>query len=159
MYRRILVPLDGSEEAEKVLPLVQKGLSPGGEVVLLHVLPVLQAVKVGQQVLPGAQREESERFKALGYLQGIAKRLGESFGELRCEVIVSKSVPEAIADFAARQEVDLISMYTHDRRGMARLIRGSIAEKVRQRAPTEVQVFRPQELPETAPAEAPAEDD
>ena len=45
-----------------------------------------------------------------------------------------------------REGVDLIGMYTHDRKGLAKLIRGSIAEKVQRRAPIKVQVFRPREL-------------
>ena len=37
-------------------------------------------------------------------------------------------------------------MYTHDRKGLAKLIKGSIAEKVKERATTEVRVVRPREL-------------
>jgi nucleotide-binding universal stress UspA family protein len=60
--------------------------------------------------------------------------------------MVWKSVPEGIASFADREGVEVIVMYTHDRKGLAKLIKGSIAEKVQRRAPIEVKVFRPQEL-------------
>ena len=56
------------------------------------------------------------------------------------------SVAQGIADFAAREEVDLIAMYTHDRKGLAKLIRGSIAEKVQERGLVAVRVFKPKEL-------------
>ena len=56
------------------------------------------------------------------------------------------SVAQGIADFAAREEVDLIAMSTHDRKGLAKLIRGSIAEKVQERSPVDVRVFKPKEL-------------
>jgi nucleotide-binding universal stress UspA family protein len=42
--------------------------------------------------------------------------------------------------------VDLIAMYTHDRKGIARLIKGSIASDVSKIAPIEVKVFKPREL-------------
>ena len=64
----------------------------------------------------------------------------------RCGVVEADSVAQGIADFAAREEVDLIAMYTHDRKGLAKLIRGSITEKVQKRAPVDVWVFKPKEL-------------
>lgn len=45
-----------------------------------------------------------------------------------------------------REGVDLIGMYTHDRKGLVNLIRGSMADKVHRRPAIEVQVFRPREL-------------
>jgi hypothetical protein len=50
-------------------------------------------------------------------------------------------------------------MYTHDRKGLAKLIKGSIAEKVQRRAPIEVKVFRPQELDEPMAAAVSADED
>jgi len=47
---------------------------------------------------------------------------------------------------AAQEKADLIAMYTHDRKGLARLVKGSIAAKVERGAPTEVRVFKPTEL-------------
>jgi CRP-like cAMP-binding protein len=67
-------------------------------------------------------------------------------------------VAKAITEFATNEDVDLIAMYTHDRKGLARLIRGSIAEKVQRRAPIEVQVFRPPEVEGALTAEPPGED-
>ena len=48
--------------------------------------------------------------------------------------------------FARGEEVNLIAMYTHDRKGLAKLMKGSIAEKVQKKAATEVQIFMPSEL-------------
>ena len=55
---------------------------------------------------------------------------------------------EGITSLAAQEGVDLIAMYTHDRKGLARLIKGSIAAKVERGAPAEVRVFRPRALAE-----------
>jgi nucleotide-binding universal stress UspA family protein len=72
--------------------------------------------------------------------------LVDAQGRWRCAVVVADSVAQGIADFAAREEVDLIAMYTHDRKGLAKLIRGNITEKVQRRALMEVQVFKAEEL-------------
>ena len=152
MYGRILVPLDGTQEAEKVLPLVGKVVVPGGEVILLHVLPVFPAMTMGDFVQPGAQREEAERSRMATYMRGLVERVGGPPGRRRCEVVVSKSVVDGITGFASREDVDLIAMYTHDRKGLARLARGSVAEKVRRTVPIEVQVFGPRELGEAIPS-------
>ncbi|MDP3063310.1 MAG: universal stress protein [Chloroflexota bacterium] len=159
MYGRILVPLDGTQEAEKVLPLVGKVVIPGGEVILLHVLPVFPATTMGDFVQPGAQREEAERERMLSYMRGVLERVGGPPGRRRCEVVVSKSVVDGITDFASREAVDLIAMYTHDRRGLSRLVRGSAAERVRRTVHIEVQVFGPRELGEDIPSTVSAEEE
>lgn len=154
MYRKILAPLDGSKDAENVLPLVGRVVAPGGEVILLHVLPVYPQMTMGDFVQPGAQREEAERNRMMAYMRGAIERVGGPPGRRRCQVVVSKSVADGITDFAAQEEVDLIAMYTRDRKGLARLVRGSIPERVRRRAPIEVQVFSPLETGEAAPSTA-----
>ena len=153
MYWRILVPLDKSKEAEGVLPLVREHLIPGCQLILLHVIPPGRTMSMGDGVLLGqgvvwhaSEQEEAERDRAMYYLRGLASRIDEGSDSCRCEVIVERSVADGIAKYAAREEVDLIVMYTHDRKGLAKLIKGSIAEKVGNKATADVQVIKPQEL-------------
>ena len=47
---------------------------------------------------------------------------------------------------AAQEKADLIAMYNHDRKGLAGLVKGSIAAKVERGEPTEVLVLKPTEL-------------
>ena len=72
-------------------------------------------------------------------------------------MVVNDSVPAAIVAFANRNSVDLISMFTHDRRGLARLVRGSVAREVERRAVMPVRVFRPEDLGEVEERSAVAE--
>ena len=137
MYQKILVPLDGSAEAEGVLPMVREYITPESEGVLFQV------------VAPGKTRafgEYTVRREATKYLRQVVSQLGEPAVRWRCEVVVAKSVAQAIVDFAVRDNVDLIAMYTHDRKGLAKLIKGSIAEKVQKSAPIDVRVIKPREL-------------
>lgn len=141
MAQRVLVPLDRSQESEGVLPLVQDRVEPDGIVVLLHVIPADP-----ERTAFGSKREEEMRDEAMSYLKGLVAGLAEPADRWRCDVIVHQSVVDGIADYAARGEVDLIAMYTHDRKGLAKMIQGSIAEKVSNEADIEVLVFPPGEV-------------
>jgi len=101
---------------------------------------------VGTGFLSGSQLERQERAKAMGFLKYFGDRLSEGRGRWRYEVAMSDSVAQGIADFAAKEEVDLIAMYTHDRKGLAKLIKGSVTEAVQRRVSTEVRIVRPREL-------------
>ena len=69
MYRKVIVPLDGSEEAEKVVPILRDILTPGGEVVLLRVVVAMEARTGGEHdPVFDSKMQESEKTKALEYL-------------------------------------------------------------------------------------------
>ena len=59
---------------------------------------------------------------------------------------ISNSVVDEIVNIARREQVDLVAMYTHDRRGLAKMIKGSIAQKVKEKSPVEVRAFPLREL-------------
>ena len=146
MYQRILVPLDKAKESEGVLPMVQEHLAPEGEVILLHVVQPGRTRSLGETVLRPDQQQQGDRDRAMWYLRGLVSRIGEGSDRWHCEVVVAGSVADGIAWYAAQKKVDLIMMFTHDRKGLAKLIKGSITEKVWYRAPIEVQVIKPREL-------------
>ena len=147
MYEKILVPLDHSMESEGVLPYAEEVLNPGGEGILLHIIPPdSTGSSSGEFVMRASQVEEEERAKAMARLREIGRRMSEGPSLWRCEVAVSTSVADGIADVARREQVDLIAMYTHDRKGLAKLFKGSIAEKIQKRSAAEVQVLGPREL-------------
>ena len=150
MYRKVLVPLDGSRESEAVLPQLQGELAGDAEVILLKVIPprtthILGGGYVGYVIL-GSQLEESDRLEAITYLSGVTRNEGGASGGWRCEVMMSSTVAQGIMDVAMREEVDLIAMYTHDRKGLARLFRGSVASEVQRTAPCEIRVFTPSDV-------------
>lgn len=144
MYRKILIPLDKSKEGKRVIPLVQELFAAGSEGILLHIIPPGRTRASGGFTVLASQEEEGERTRAMAFL--MASQLNDSSRQWRCEVAVNSSVVKGIADFAVREEVDLIAMYTHDRKGLAKLIKRSIAEKVQQESLCEVRVFKPREL-------------
>lgn len=143
LYKKVLVPLDRSTAAEDVVPIAQELLSPGGKGILLHVIQ--RGKPRGGQSDLAAEREEAERAKALGYLRCAQNYLLEASGRWRCEVVVADTVAGGIVDFAIREDVDLIAMHAQGRKGLAGLIKKSLAEKVQRRGPVNVRVLRPRE--------------
>ena len=137
MYRKVLVPLDGSWEAGEVFALIQYELAPDGEIILTQVIPPAKTQKVGSHIILGSQQEEADRYEAMGYLKAVARQQNEDSRRWRCEVAVSTSVSEGIVNLAARERVDLIAMYTHDCRLLARHVKRSIAGEVQRKTSTQ----------------------
>ena len=160
MYQHVLVPLDRTVESEGVLDVVPSLVGSDGQATLLSVIPPGRTRSLGELVVLGTQQEEEDRSRALVYLNRIANRLRESSVEAGTAVVVHDSVASAIVAFANRNSVDLISMFTHDRRGLAKLVKGSVAREVERRALMPVRVFRPEDLAAGIPQAAaqPSED-
>ena len=146
MYQNVLVPLDRSVESEGVLDVLPDLINSDGQATLLSVIPPGRTRSLGELVVLGTQQEEEDRARAMAYLNRIANRLRESSVESSTAVVVHDSVASAIVAFANRNSVDLISMFTHDRRGLAKLVKGSVAREVERRAVMPVRVFRPEDL-------------
>ena len=67
MYQKVLVPLDGSNEAEGVFPRFQAELAPDGQVILLQVIQRAKTmVFEGGAIVLASQVEEAARSEAMG---------------------------------------------------------------------------------------------
>ena len=115
---RVLVPLDGSELGEAVLPLLEGGERNWGSEVLL-----VRSLTVGAPPEPSAETEAGE------YLATQARRLERAGLKVRCEVWHGDP-SQVIVNAADRGRVGLIAMTTHGWRGLDRLRFGSVAESV-----------------------------
>jgi len=148
MYRKILVPLDGSALAEGILPQVN-------ELARVHQAQVL-LLRVGfALVFPGTDPAEAQVgtiVEAENYIEGVRKRM--TVEGLEVETAVRYGFPaEEILTHARRNKVDLIAMATHGRTGPARWVLGSVAEQVLRQADVPVLLFR---LPKAAHLKEPA---
>lgn len=125
---QILVPLDGSREAEVVLPFV-RALAPKFSS-RVYVL----GIGVGQ-----ASRRVNRLLDE--YITRIANEL-HSHGVKAEPVILYGNAADKILDFTAEKETDLIIMATHGRSGITRWWMGSVAEKVISEATAPVLLVR-----------------
>lgn len=143
MYKRILVPLDGSKLSEAVLPHVEeiaKGLNC--EIVLLHVVPLPVPVfdtpaSPFDHNLLRDQENEAKR-----YLKEMCAKL--ELEEARVTYLVREGdVTQVILETAQDQQADLIAMSTHGRSGAMRWLLGSVTDRIVRNSPIPVLAIRP----------------
>ena len=150
---RILVPLDGSELAEMVLPHVEAlALQPGTEpvdVILLSVIEPLvlpASVALPEASLNWGRLSEEHMLRARKgldeYLLNTGDKLKEAGVSVRHEVLEGRPADEII-DYAAKNRVDLVIMATHGRSGLSRWAYGSVAEKVLMSSTSPILLVRP----------------
>lgn len=149
MYEKVLLPLDGTQEAEQVIPLIKEELSTDTEVVLLKVIPYTKTRVIGQQIILGSQQEETDRFAALSYLKNLASQYGDA-EKWDCDTITAARPHEGIALFAQQQSVDLIAMYEPERKGLAKFMKRSTSKAVKRSTAVELRTFGPQDVKESA---------
>ncbi len=145
MYNKVLIPLDGSKEAEGVFRLIRDELAPDGEVILIHVIVPRKARDVDGVHKSAGTLEDEATVRAMEYLRKAALGLRDKQTTIRYETVIGKPVVDGIVDFARTERVDLIAMYTHDRKGIARFIQFSVAKEVSKRTKRDVKIFKPEE--------------
>jgi nucleotide-binding universal stress UspA family protein len=145
MFKKILIPLDGSELAERALePALALAEQAGGQVILLSVpVPLHFSRQLSRiSVLHTCQALEKARRELVEYLNSVQK--GSSHPGYSLTVLVQDGDPASIIlDTAAAENVDLIAMCTHSRSGFSRWVLGSVITKVLRQAPCPVLVIRP----------------
>lgn len=125
---RILVPLDGSTEANAALPYAMALATPGTEVILLTVIPA---------------DDQAEAARAA--LEQAAQRLRVAGHAVQTEVAVGDPA-EGILDTAASSGAGMIVMASRGRGAVGRLIYGSVADTVAREATVPTMVVRAEEI-------------
>ena len=142
--KRILVPLDGSELSEAVLPLAgELASSLGAQVYLAEALRwVSQAFIYGVPEVTVAQVDTELEAAAQTYLSQAKAKLPSG---VTVETDVLRGMPaDALVDYVAAKDVDLIVMASHAREGVGRAALGSVADRMLQ-AIAPVLLVRPEE--------------
>jgi nucleotide-binding universal stress UspA family protein len=130
---RILVPLDGSDCAENIIPKVEELAERNEEgicllrVALAHTFPGVDQTEAQVEVV----REAEE------YLHDMEGRLKAKGFDVDAHVRYGNEVEE-ILEHAAQKEIGLIAMSTRRHSGIRHLFRGCVAEKVLRRTPKPV---------------------
>jgi universal stress protein A len=137
-FKKILAPVDFDPSSLTALDLAAKVVKQtDGTVFVLHIVPVEMDVSGMPQYVDLIKRQESlDRDK----LSAIAR---QHLADVKWEILDQMGPPaEVIVEVAAKISADLIVMVTHGRRGLARLVEGSVAEKVLRSAPCPVLAVR-----------------
>ena len=125
--KRVLVPLDGSEVAEQIIPVVSTlAAATHPEIVLLRVIAPAAAGRA-----------------PIGEFAGIAQDLRHTATSVHSFALVDNDPAQAIIDYAEQHEADVIAMTTSGRGAFARVVLGSVATGVLRHAHRPVLLLRP----------------
>ena len=141
MYKKIMVPLDGSELAECVLPHVESIIT-GCQVSTIVFVRVIEPAPTSYggsyptgeldygKIHENTKRIEEERkSSAEKYLKELVSRLTQNEVKFQTKVLAGKAA-DSLIDYSEANDIDLILMATHGRSGVGRWIRGSMADRI-----------------------------
>lgn len=153
MYNKMLVPLDGSEVSELVLPYaIELAKRCGSKVTLLETVeslgeamatlapadPVMVTPETTEALVEGVEAEEQT---ARDYLTGVARKFRDA-GIDASIAVVSGSPGDEILRYTEAGDIDLIALSSHGRGGLGRAILGSVADHVMRHTSVPVLVLR-----------------
>jgi len=142
MFKKIMVPLDGSSFGEESLPYASK-LAENGEAILLLARVEENFEPPPGTYLPATAIPEVVQISAEEYLEQQAARLALAGLNVQT-ILLEGKVPDVLLKCARDEKVDLIVMSTHGRTGLSRLLMGSVAEQIVHGTPCPVLLIRPQ---------------
>ena len=147
MYKKILVPLDGSARAEKILPHVEElAYRYNAKVAFVQVVELTTMVIADYESSGGYMLEWAEQAKeeAEGYLSSWRGKFIEKGIEASVSVEPGHVV-ETIIKVAEQEDVDLIAMASHGRTGLSHVFYGSVAIGVLHRVDRPMLLIRSQD--------------
>jgi nucleotide-binding universal stress UspA family protein len=144
MFKRIVVPLDGSMRAERAIPVAARIVrASGGAMILLRV--VSTPLEIGSQVVPlsgyTASSLEADIEAAKSYLTTLAG--SEALDGVGVKMMaLAGTAAQAIHDVVIAEQADLIVMCSHGNTGVKRWVLGSVTQKVARQSTVPVLVLR-----------------
>ncbi len=142
--QRILFPVDLTESSEKLVPhVVTMAEKFNAQVQVLFVVRIFQyftdiyvappSISIFENELVDGARKKMDEFT-----QEHFASLPQTHGE-----VVLGDPPEVILSYITENQIDLVVMGTHGRKGLDRVLFGSVAERVIKSSPVPVLVINP----------------
>ncbi len=136
MYRRILVPLDGSKRAESILPYVEElARVHGSTIIFIQVIEPVTAMVTPYDMAAYVDNGLTESCirDAETYLTSLKNEYGQK--NLRARYRVEQGpIVRTVIEVARDEDADVIAMASHGRSGLARVFYGSVAAGILQQA-------------------------
>jgi nucleotide-binding universal stress UspA family protein len=152
MFKKVLVCLDGSEMAEKVLPYAaEEAQRFDSDLVLFRAISEPYLIGLALPGMPGVpinadvveNQEILEEKEAKSYLKSLADKLQvEKNLRVTYDTTIGPAGP-AIVAYCEKQEIELIAIATHGRSGPGRVIIGSVADHVIRHSNLPILLIRP----------------
>ena len=150
MSRHIMVPLDGSELAERALPCAERLALAANAT--LHLVRIVEPL-VKRSYVPAASYTDlivAKEAAATAYLSALREQRTTAYRLVQTTVLIGD--PSALlVDYERDASIDLVVMCSHGRTGLARFILGSIAERLLRHGTAHVLLIRPFGMPACLP--------
>jgi nucleotide-binding universal stress UspA family protein len=132
MFKKILVPTDGSRQAAHAAQTaVELAKSQGAQVVGVYVIDPFPYIGIGDASAVGLQAYMTEARTAAGQaLDALAQVCAQAGVPYAGDTIERNVVYEGILETGEAEGCDLVVMGSHGRQGIQALILGSVAQKV-----------------------------
>ena len=136
MFKRIMVPLDGSELAECVISYIEDFIDQD-QVEFIVFVRVVKPVfapasfEEGMLYMPEdlSKWESEKKNSAEDYLKKMVSRLKQNGVKFQTEVLVGR-IGDSLLDYIKANDFNLVVIATHGRSGLSRWVRGSVADKI-----------------------------
>ena len=128
MYKKILIPTDGSENANNEIPKALKLLDDNGEIIIVSVANKIKAHQF--QSKDDVKRLNEIFIEEAQYNVDDMKEKIDSNIKVSTKVLVDNSPGQAIIDFADKEDVDAIVISRSNKSRISKIILGSVAEKL-----------------------------
>jgi len=152
MLNKMMICLDGSKLAEKIIPVMTDiAKCFAGTVVLFQAIDepttylttsLPRGDSNASDILQSKSQDDENR--ALGYLSKIAKPLIDDGLDIECATLMGEP-SDAILEYARENDVKLIAIATHGHGGLKRMFFGSVADKVLRESGVPVMVIKSQD--------------
>jgi nucleotide-binding universal stress UspA family protein len=150
MFKKILVCLDGSEIAEKIVPFVREEASAtGSKIILLRVviipsgstlnIPGFPATRLNTSSIPEELKDDNV---AEAYLEQVAQPIRKQGIQVECKTLIGSPGPTIIS-YANENNIDLIAIASHGHSGLRNVLVGSVAEYVLRESVLPILMIRP----------------
>ncbi|NCT96562.1 MAG: universal stress protein [Comamonadaceae bacterium] len=145
-FKRILVPVDGSETSNRALEAaIQLARAMDGQIRVMHAIDQMMYVSGYEATVDLLGTARTWAREALDEAMATVKAAGVACDSLLIDELGPR-LGESVAQAARDWRADLIVLGTHGRRGVNRLLLGSGAEQIIRLAPSPVMVIRPTDL-------------
>ncbi len=141
---KILVPVDGSKHSEEALKIAADyAKTKGANICLINVVPIIEGVDIEISASAREKLKEGMVKKADYVVQQACGILAAEDIIATCkEIVASTSVPDAIIDYAEKENIDLIIIGSRGLGKSSRFKMGSVASKLVKHAPCSVYVVK-----------------
>lgn len=143
---KVLLAIESSDFSAAAVDAIRRQFRPErSEIYLLHVTDPMVYLPLYDGALQNPTQIERIREENMKEAQGLLGQMAERLREMgyRVETAIEEGEPRTtIVDYAERVKADLILVGSHGRRGLPRLLLGSVSEYVARHAGCSVEIIR-----------------